>query len=74
MLALRKALELKPEVIFFLTDAEDMTRADVDEILAEVGSTRIQADRVRFWNRYGPAVRTRSARHEYRRYVPLHRR
>jgi len=43
MLALRKALELKPEVIFFLTDAEDMTRADVDEILTEVGSTRISA-------------------------------
>jgi hypothetical protein len=43
MLALRRALGLKPEVIFFLTDAEDMTRADVDEILAEVGSTRIQA-------------------------------
>ncbi len=43
MLALRKALELKPEVIFFLTDAEDMTRADVDEILTEVGPTHIHA-------------------------------
>jgi von Willebrand factor type A domain len=43
MLALRKALGLKPEVIFFLTDAEDMTRADVEEILTEVGPTRIQA-------------------------------
>ncbi len=43
MLALRKALEFKPEVVFFLTDAEDMTRADADEILNEVRSTRIQA-------------------------------
>ncbi len=43
LLALRKALAFKPEVVFFLTDAEDMTTADVDEILNEVGSTRIQA-------------------------------
>jgi len=43
MLALRKALELKPEVVFFLTDADNMTRTDADEILTEVGSTRIQA-------------------------------
>jgi hypothetical protein len=43
MLALRKALELKPEVIFFLTDADQMTNGDVDQILVEVGSTRIHA-------------------------------
>ena len=44
MLALRTALGLKPEVIFFLTDAVDlMTNSDVNEILAEVGATRIQA-------------------------------
>ena len=43
MLALREALKLKPEVIFFLTDADLMTNGDVDEILTEVGATRIQA-------------------------------
>ena len=43
MVALRTALALKPEVIFFLTDADLMTNTDVDEILPEVGSTRIQA-------------------------------
>ena len=43
MSALREALKLKPEVIFFLTDADLMTNNDVNEILAEVGSTRIQA-------------------------------
>jgi hypothetical protein len=43
MAALRAALILKPEVIFFLTDAQLMTNGDVNEILAEVGSTRIQA-------------------------------
>ena len=43
MLALRTALGLKPEVIFFLTDADLMTNSDVNEILAEVGATRIQA-------------------------------
>jgi hypothetical protein len=43
MLALRAALGLKPEVIFFLTDADLMTNSDVNEILAEVGVTRIQA-------------------------------
>jgi hypothetical protein len=43
MSALRMALALKPEVIFFLTDADLMTNADVNEILAEVGTTRIQA-------------------------------
>jgi hypothetical protein len=43
MFALREALKLKPEVIFFLTDADSMTNGDVDEILTEVGTTRIQA-------------------------------
>jgi hypothetical protein len=45
MTALRKALTLKPEVLFFLTDADLMTEADVNEILAEAGKTRIQAVR-----------------------------
>jgi hypothetical protein len=43
MFALRDALKLKPEVIFFLTDAALMSNGDVDEILMEVGTTRIQA-------------------------------
>ena len=43
MTALRVALQLKPEVIFFLTDADLMSNKDVNEILAEAGTTRIQA-------------------------------
>ncbi len=43
MAALRAALALKPEVIFFLTDADLMTNSDVDQILSEAGTTRIQA-------------------------------
>jgi von Willebrand factor type A domain len=43
MLALRAALGIKPEVVFFLTDADLMTNSDVNEILGEVGATRIQA-------------------------------
>jgi hypothetical protein len=43
MSALRAALVLKPEVIFFLTDADLMTNGDVNQILAEAGPTRIQA-------------------------------
>jgi von Willebrand factor type A domain len=43
MAALRAALVLKPEVIFFLTDADLMTNGDVNEILSEAGTTRIQA-------------------------------
>lgn len=43
MQALRAALKLHPEVIFFLTDADLMTNTDVVEILAESGKTRIQA-------------------------------
>jgi hypothetical protein len=43
MLALRAAFNLHPEVIFFLTDAQLMTRQDVDELVAQAGKTRIQA-------------------------------
>jgi hypothetical protein len=43
MLALRTAFALRPEVVFFLTDADLMTNSDVNEILMEAGSTRIQA-------------------------------
>ena len=43
MLALRAALKIQPEVIFFLTDADLMTNGDVTELLAEARSTRIQA-------------------------------
>ncbi|WP_422926802.1 vWA domain-containing protein [Singulisphaera sp. PoT] len=43
MLALRAALALRPEVIFFLTDADLMTNTDASEILSEAGKTRIQA-------------------------------
>ena len=43
MSALRSALAVKPEVVFFLTDAHLMTNGDVDEILSEAGTTRIQA-------------------------------
>ena len=37
------AMALKPEVIFFLTDADLMTNGDVNEILTEVGTARLQA-------------------------------
>lgn len=43
MVALRTALAQKPEVIFFLTDADLMTQSDTAAILADVGTTRIQA-------------------------------
>lgn len=43
MLALRTALGLHPEVVFFLTDADLMTNTDVNQILAESGGSRIQA-------------------------------
>ncbi len=43
MLALRTALELKPEVMFFLTDADLMSQSDVTSILKDAGATRIQA-------------------------------
>ncbi len=43
MTALRTALGLRPEVIFFLTDADMMIDSDVNKILAESHGTRIQA-------------------------------
>jgi hypothetical protein len=43
MEALRTALALKPEVIFFLTDADLMSRRDADDVIAAAGATRIQA-------------------------------
>jgi hypothetical protein len=43
MEALRAALPLHPEVIFFLTDADLMTLRDAEQVIAEAGSTRIQA-------------------------------
>jgi hypothetical protein len=43
MLALKTALGLKPEVVFFLTDADLITNNDVNEILADVRNSRIQA-------------------------------
>ncbi len=41
MLALRAALALKPEVIFFLTDADWMSENNVTDILGEAGGSRI---------------------------------
>lgn len=43
MTALRTALSLHAEAIFFLTDADLMTNKDVDEILGSTAGTRIQA-------------------------------
>lgn len=43
MQALRAALAMRPEVVFFLTDADLMTRADAQGVLAAAGQTRIQA-------------------------------
>jgi von Willebrand factor type A domain len=43
LVAIQAALSLRPEVIFFLTDADLMTQSDVTSILAESGATRIQA-------------------------------
>ena len=43
MLALRTALALRPEVLFFLTDADSMRREEVAEILTFSGKTRIHA-------------------------------
>jgi len=43
MVALRTALGLKPEVIFFLTNADLMTNNEVNEVLAEARGSRIQA-------------------------------
>jgi hypothetical protein len=41
MLALRAALALHSEVIYFLTDADQMTNDEVTDILAKAGTTRI---------------------------------
>ena len=43
MKALRAALALKPEVMFFLTDADSMRREEVADILTFAGKTRIHA-------------------------------
>ena len=43
MQALKAAFAFQPEVIFFLTDADLITRQDVAELLTHVGKTRIQA-------------------------------
>jgi VWA domain-containing protein len=43
MTALRTALTLKPEVVYFLTDADLMDRKDAEQIVAEAGRTRIQS-------------------------------
>jgi hypothetical protein len=43
MQALRTAFGLHPEVIFFLTDADLMTRQDVAELIPHAGKIRIQA-------------------------------
>ena len=40
-LALQNALDLKPDVVFFLTPADLMTKNQVDEILTQAGQTRI---------------------------------
>jgi hypothetical protein len=42
MLALRMAMALHTEVIFFLTDGDLMTNSDVADVLAQAGTTRIQ--------------------------------
>jgi hypothetical protein len=42
MVALRRALDLHPEVVFFLTDAQGMTNHDAESIADEAGPTRIQ--------------------------------
>jgi hypothetical protein len=41
--ALRAAIALKPEVIFFLTDAESMDQETADALRSEAGPIRIQA-------------------------------
>ena len=40
--ALQTALAMRPEVVFFLTDGDLMSTADVEDIRAVAGSTRIQ--------------------------------
>jgi len=41
--ALTAAFKAKPEVIFFLTDADMLPNSDIDEILKDAGGARIQA-------------------------------
>jgi hypothetical protein len=41
--ALTAAFKAKPEVIFFLTDADMLPNSDIDEILKDAGKSRIQA-------------------------------
>jgi hypothetical protein len=41
--ALAAAFQAKPEVIFFLTDADMLPNSDVDEMLKDAGKSRIQA-------------------------------
>ncbi len=43
ILALKTALTLHPEIIFFLTDADSMRPEEVEDILALAGKTRIHA-------------------------------
>ncbi len=43
LVALRAALAMRPEVVFFLTDADLMTESDVVEIRSMARNTRIQA-------------------------------
>ncbi len=43
VLALHEAFALKPEVVFFLTDAERMADEDVDRLRSDSGSIQIQA-------------------------------
>lgn len=51
--ALKAAFAMRPEVIFFLTDADLMTKSDADEVRREAGRTRIFAVELGI----GPAVR-----------------
>ena len=41
--ALQQSLKLGAEVVYFLTDAELMTESEAEEVLRQVGSTRIHA-------------------------------
>ena len=67
-----RGAKLKPEVIFFLTDAESISNSDIDEILTEVGRTRVQC--VEFGYGVPLGNRTPSAVwHQHGRYLPLHR-
>ena len=73
MSALRTALALKPEVVFFLTDADLMTNGEVNEILAEAGATRIQAVEFGRGVNLGEHTPATTCRH-HRRRLSLHRR